>query len=108
MPNKNNSPIEVHDQDTTTESEPVAAPEPWFPLTPREVEVATLLCRGFKNAEIGDAMGISGKTVDTHRGHILKKLKVRGNVALLRLAIVRGWFTIDHSADVVLEGEDRW
>jgi DNA-binding NarL/FixJ family response regulator len=34
---------------------------------------------------------ISPKTVDAHRGHILKKLGMRDRVALIRYAIRRGW-----------------
>lgn len=89
--------IQVHDDDLTTERAPVAAPEPFGPLTAREREVASMLCRGFKNAEIAKSMGISIKTIDTHRGHLLEKLKVRNNVELLRLAIVRGWHTVEFS-----------
>lgn len=103
--------IPVNDDDQTTERAPVAAPEPWTitrgfgdteevvsSLTVREREVASMLCRGMKNAEIAEAMGISIKTVDTHRGHVLSKLEVRNNVELLRLAIRKGWHVVEVSS----------
>lgn len=63
-----------------------------FPkLSDREREVALLLCDGLKNVEIGDELGISAKTVDTHRRHIIKKLAVKNNIELVRLAIREGW-----------------
>jgi DNA-binding CsgD family transcriptional regulator len=41
-----------------------------------------MLARGDANREIAKALGISIKTVDTHRGHVLKKMKLKNNVAL--------------------------
>lgn len=96
--------IPTTDNDSTIETTPVAAP--WsvklsgreVNLTPREREVADMLCRGFKNAEIAKATGISIKTVDTHRGHVLSKLEIRNNVELLRLAITHGWHRVEASS----------
>ena len=66
--------------------------EPRWPggLTAREAEVADLLARGYRTTEIGPMLFISVKTVDTHRGHILKKLGLRCAVALARYAIRLG------------------
>lgn len=79
---------------------PAAAPTPsplaltiLDKLSPRELEVAYLLARGQINREIAEALGVSIKTVDTHRGHILKKLAVRNNVALVRFMIRHGFVT---------------
>lgn len=63
-----------------------------FPaLTSREREVALLLAVGKTNREIAKDLGISIKTIDTHRGHILKKLELRNNVELARMAIREGY-----------------
>jgi two-component system response regulator NreC len=70
-----------------TTGEPVAFPE----LTEREREVAIALCRGQTNREIAAALDVSIKTIDTHRGHVLKKLRLRGNVELCLLAVKRGY-----------------
>lgn len=62
-----------------------------YQLTPREMEVARALAYGLPNRKIAAELGISIKTVDTHRAHVLRKLAVRNNVQLARLAIRRGW-----------------
>lgn len=61
---------------------------PWSTLTEREKETALMLGRGETNREIATALGISIKTVDTHRGHVIKKLKLKNN-AMLVLYLVR-------------------
>jgi DNA-binding NarL/FixJ family response regulator len=43
-------------------------------LTAREQQVMEMLARGLTNREIAEHLEISIKTVDTHRGHVLKKL----------------------------------
>jgi len=64
--------------------------KPFDKLTPRELAVAGSLALGLKNSEIAEELHISVKTVDTHRAHVLKKLGLRGNVDLARLAIREG------------------
>jgi DNA-binding NarL/FixJ family response regulator len=63
---------------------------PWDTLSKREQEVALLLGCGDNNREIAAALGISVKTIDTHRSHVLKKLRLRNNVALTRFLIREG------------------
>lgn len=60
---------------------------PWNTLTDREKQVATSLACGMTCREIAEQLSISVKTVDTHRGHVMKKLEVRNNVELLRLML---------------------
>lgn len=60
-------------------------------LSPRELEVAYMLARGQTCREISVALGISIKTIDTHRAHILEKLDQRNNVALARFMIRHGF-----------------
>ena len=50
--------------------------EPWHPLTIREFEVARKIAEGLTNAQIGDALFVSRKTVNAHVEHILAKLGV--------------------------------
>ena len=56
-------------------------------MTDREVEVFALLGRGLAPAEIGRRLGVSVKTVDTHRERIKTKLGLRSGGELLRRAI---------------------
>ena len=60
----------------------------WDGLTPREKEIALMLGRGDANREIAKALGLSIKTVDTHRAHLLKKLACANNAKLV-LFLVR-------------------
>lgn len=59
-------------------------------LTERERQVATSLACGMTNREIAEQLSISIKTVDTHRGHVMQKLKTRNNVELLRFMLRDG------------------
>lgn len=43
-------------------------------LTPREVEVAELVCLGLTNRAIGEALSVSSRTVESHVEHIMTKL----------------------------------
>lgn len=60
-------------------------------LSKREFEVLCSLARGMTNREIASELGISVKTIDTHRGHVLKKLQLRNNSDLTRFAIRHGF-----------------
>jgi len=55
-------------------------------LSKREREVFGFLADAYSNAEIGAALCISEKTVESHRGRIFKKLDVHSLVELVRLA----------------------
>jgi len=59
-------------------------------LTGREREVLHLLAEGQSNKEIGAALAISAKTVETHRARIMSKLHLRSVGQLVRYAIRTG------------------
>jgi DNA-binding NarL/FixJ family response regulator len=63
---------------------------PREPLSPREQEVLKLIAEAHTNREIGQVLGLSEKTVETHRGNLLRKLGMRDRVELVRYAIRRG------------------
>ncbi len=71
---------------------------PFDNLTAREAEVARGLALGQKNAEIAKDLGISVKTIDTHRAHVLAKVKARNNVELCLEALRRGFIDISDRA----------
>jgi two-component system, NarL family, response regulator NreC len=55
-------------------------------LSRRERDVFELLVRGHTNQRIARMLGISPKTVETHRAHVLRKLGVHSIVDLIRFA----------------------
>ncbi len=63
-------------------------------LTAREQQVMEMLSRGLTNREIAEHLEISIKTVDTHRGHVLKKLGLRNNSELTRFAVKHGYVAL--------------
>jgi DNA-binding NarL/FixJ family response regulator len=63
-------------------------------LTAREQQVMEMLARGLTNREIAEHLQISIKTVDTHRGHVLKKLGLRNNSELTRFAVKHGYVSL--------------
>jgi DNA-binding NarL/FixJ family response regulator len=69
-------------------SDPSAGPSE--PLTPREQEVLKLIAEAHTNREIGAILHLSEKTVESHRGNLLRKLGMRDRVELVRYAIRRG------------------
>ena len=63
-----------------------AAPSPDL-LTSREIEVLNCLANGKSNKEVAARLGISPRTVDAHRAHIMDKLHVRTLSELVHFAI---------------------
>jgi two-component system, NarL family, response regulator NreC len=65
-------------------------------LTNREKEVLQLIAEGYTNNEIGKLMGISVKTVETHRAHIMSKLDIHDVAGLIKYAIKKGLVVLDN------------
>jgi two-component system response regulator NreC len=59
-------------------------------LTPRELEILTLLAYGHTNGEIAVKLRISERTVETHRTNILTKMEFKSRAELVRFAIDNG------------------
>ncbi len=57
-------------------------------LTKREVEIIRLLSDGLSNQKIASQLGISHRTVDTHRTNIMQKVKVKNVAELVKYSIV--------------------
>jgi|SRR5688572_22418199 len=56
-------------------------------VTPREKEVLELVARGNSTKQIADLLGISVRTVESHRINMLKKMKVNNSAELIKKAI---------------------
>jgi DNA-binding NarL/FixJ family response regulator len=60
------------------------------PLTQREREVLQLIAEGKSTKEVAAILGVSVKTADTHRTHIMAKLDIHDTAGLVRYAIREG------------------
>jgi DNA-binding NarL/FixJ family response regulator len=60
------------------------------PLTERERDVLHLLALGHTNQEVGKTLFISVRTVDTHRAHIMRKLRLETRAQLVLFALAHG------------------
>jgi DNA-binding NarL/FixJ family response regulator len=56
-------------------------------LSPRELDVLTLLAVGRSNKEVASTLELSVKTVDVHRANIMRKLRLRTYSDLIQFAI---------------------
>lgn len=59
-------------------------------LTPREREVLQLIAEGHANKQVAAQLGLSIKTVGTHREHIMSKLDIHDTAGLTRYAMEAG------------------
>lgn len=59
-------------------------------LTSRETEVLQLVSEGQANKQIASTLGISIKTVEKHRQHVMDKLNIHETAGLTRYAIAQG------------------
>ncbi len=74
--------------------EPAAGPEAptskelaGTPLTGREIQVIQLLADGKSNKQAADALGVSTRTVESHRNHIMRKMGFTSFSDLIRFAV---------------------
>jgi two-component system, NarL family, response regulator NreC len=67
------------------------------PLSEREREVLRLLALGHTNQEIAQELYISVRTAESHRAHIMQKLRLATRAELVRYALSHGLLTEDAS-----------
>ncbi|NDY92801.1 response regulator [Ideonella livida] len=60
-------------------------------LTPRELQIARLVCEGHSNATMGELLHLSPKTVDKHRENLMRKLQTRNVAQLIGKLQALGW-----------------
>jgi two-component system, NarL family, response regulator NreC len=71
------------------------------PLSEREREVLRLLALGHTNHEIAQLLSISIRTAETHRAHIMQKLRVSTRAELVRYALGVGQLSVGSAAVAV-------
>ena len=72
------------------DASPARVGGPGGELSDRELEVLRMIALGLTNAEIGERLYVSVRTVETHRSHIHEKLNVRNRAELVRRARAAG------------------
>lgn len=72
-----------------------SAPAGYETLTTREREVLHLVTEGHTNARIGERLGISPRTADTHRTNLMRKLHLHSQTDLVRYALQRGIIVLE-------------
>jgi DNA-binding NarL/FixJ family response regulator len=69
-------------------------------LSSREVEVLQLIAEGMPNKQVAAELGVTFKTVDKHRQHLMAKLNIHDTAGLTRYAIRAG--IIENSVQVTI------
>src|SRR5437868_986491 len=69
-------------------------------LSSREVEVLQLIAEGMANKQVAAELGVTFKTVDKHRQHLMSKLNIHDVAGLTRYAIAQG--IIESSVQVTI------
>jgi DNA-binding NarL/FixJ family response regulator len=64
-------------------------------LTHREEEVLRLISRGYGNKEAAGRLGLSVKTIETHKANGMMKLGMSSRIDLVQFAHLHGWFDQD-------------
>ena len=66
-----------------------------LPLSPREEQVLRRLAWGHTNKQIAAELGISVKTIETHRYTGFRKVRCVNRLELVRYALAAGWLKLD-------------
>lgn len=64
--------------------------DPYETLTDREREVFQLAAEGLSNPQIAERLALSPRTVEMHRGNLMKKLGLKSQTDLVKYAVRRG------------------
>lgn len=86
-PDRAEAPIEATPEDPVM----TTAREKFQNLTPRELEVLSLICSGQPSKTIASELGVSLKTVEFHRSNLLKKTDAGSTAHLVQLATRLGF-----------------
>lgn len=68
---------------------------PYQRLTPRQTEIIQLIAEGHRNVEIASILGVSEKTIETHRMQLMARLDIHDVTGLVRYAIRMGLVPAD-------------
>jgi len=77
-------------------SQPMSKTPAFAVLTDREREVLQMIAEGKSTKEIGGALDVSVKTIETHRRNIMEKLNLHSVAELTKYAIREGITAVEH------------
>jgi DNA-binding NarL/FixJ family response regulator len=81
-------------------NEALAVRRPLQKLTERQVQVLRLVAEGHRTRDIAKQLDLSVKTVESHRGEIMKRLRVHDVVSLVRYAVRVGLIPLTYFGGV--------
>jgi DNA-binding NarL/FixJ family response regulator len=90
----------LHGRDQEPPDRPGQLRQRWNRLSSREMEVLQLIAEGKPNKQVALELGVSFKTVDKHRQHLMAKLDIHDISGLTRYAISAG--IIESSVQVTI------
>ncbi len=68
---------------------------PYTSLTPRQKQILRLLAESHSSKEIAQHLGLTARTVNSHRGLLMKRLGIHNTAGLVRYALRQGVLTSD-------------
>lgn len=76
-----------------------------YNLTPRELQVAILICRGFSNDEVARSLKMQHGTVKTHLRNIYRRTRVKSKILLLLRFVedINKYYASTQTAPVAIE-----
>lgn len=66
-------------------------------LSPRELEVLTMIAQGYTNQQLADRLYLSVKTVETYKARVMEKLNLGSRFELVRYALQHGFLDTDNN-----------
>jgi DNA-binding NarL/FixJ family response regulator len=60
-------------------------------LSPREEEILRLVAWGYSNKEVAEVLGLSVKTVESHKTNAMHKLGLHNRIDVVKHALLKGW-----------------
>lgn len=82
-------------QKTHSASQAEAKTRPPAQLTPRELEILSLIVNGYTNKQVAAQLNLSVRTVEAHRENMMRKLHLHNVADLTRYAITRGIVSLE-------------
>jgi DNA-binding NarL/FixJ family response regulator len=81
--------------DRTAGAERSSGPDPTEPLSPRQIEVLTLVARGLSYKEVAGRLHLSPRTIKYHVAETVERLQLRSRAEAIEFARSQSWYAPD-------------